>query len=108
MSTTTQFTLDKFKFHLELYNRYQDLGEVDIDIQDDRKYLDLPQQNQVINSADIDVEDVLSKSPVMVNNTTMSQYQNAFNLHAGKSDQLQKFYSSKERAIVDIKRDSKT
>ncbi|KAI9262607.1 hypothetical protein EDC94DRAFT_608610 [Helicostylum pulchrum] len=48
MSTTTQFTLDRFKLHLELYNRYQVLGEVDIDIQDHRKYLDLPQQNQVI------------------------------------------------------------
>ncbi|GAA5797860.1 hypothetical protein HPULCUR_003256 [Helicostylum pulchrum] len=127
MSTTTQFTLDRFKFHSELYNRYQVLEELDIDIQDHINYLDLPQQNQVINSADIDVgcshrkarkklerakkhteegkevskvEDVLSKSPVTVNNTALSQYQNAFNLHASKSDQLQKFYSSKKRASL--------
>ncbi|KAI9259844.1 hypothetical protein EDC94DRAFT_585685 [Helicostylum pulchrum] len=126
-STTTQFTLDRFKFHLELYNHYQVLGEIYIDIQDYRKYPDLPQQNQVVNSSDIDVgcshrkvrkkleraekhteeekevskvEDVLSKSPVTVNNTTLSQYQNAFNLHASKSNQLQKFYSSKKRASL--------
>ncbi|GAA5800204.1 hypothetical protein HPULCUR_005629 [Helicostylum pulchrum] len=132
-STTTQFTLDRFKFHLELYNHYQVLGEIYIDIQDYRKYPDLPQQNQVVNSLDIDVgcshrkvrkklerakkhteeekevskvEDVLSKSPVTVNNTALSQYQNAFNLHASKSDQLQKFYSSKKRASLLIANES--
>ncbi|CAO3636577.1 unnamed protein product [Mucor hiemalis] len=124
MSTTTAFNLKRYKFHLNLYNRYQLLRETDIDVEDNKEFLDLP-PSQVINSADINIgclhrkvgrklerakkntvegkkvletENMLSKTPMNTKNASLSDFQAAFNLHASHSEQLRTFYSSKKRA----------
>lgn len=127
MSATTVFDLNRYKFHLNLYNRYQVLQEAEVNIEDGYEYLNLPKKTLVINSADIDVgcshrkvrkklerekritkegkevtkiEKKLSESPVTTKNNTLSQYKNLFDLHNLHSEQLQLFYSSKKRSNI--------
>lgn len=61
MSTTTPLTLDRFKFHLKLYNRYQVLSEESSQSdecgennEEDEQFLKLPRPS-VINAADVDI-----------------------------------------------------
>ncbi|CAO3646917.1 unnamed protein product [Mucor hiemalis] len=109
MSTTTAFNLKRYKFHLNLYNRYQLLRETDIDVEDNKEFLDLPpsqvrrkleraKKNTVEGKKVLETENMLSKTPMNTKNASLSDFQAAFNLHANHSDQLRTFYSSKKRA----------
>lgn len=127
MSTTTVFDLNRYKFYLNLYNRYQVLQEAEVNVENGCEYLNLPKKTLVINSADIDagcshrkvrkklerakriteegkevakIEKKLSESPVTTKNNTLSQYKNLFDLYNLHSEQLQLFYSSKKRSNI--------
>ena len=123
MSTTAAFTMERFRFHLNLYNRYQVLGEEIVD-EDDSGYYDLP-KTSVINAADVDVgcgyrkirrklekrkkstlegkavleaEQLLSRKP-LDNSSTVSQYLKNKEFHIANSKKLRLFYGSTKRAI---------
>ncbi|ORE07735.1 hypothetical protein BCV72DRAFT_205020, partial [Rhizopus microsporus var. microsporus] len=123
----------RHKFHLKLYNRYQILKETNIDLQDNKDYLNLPSQ-QVINPADINIgcshrqvrkklerakkyttdgkevskaKVILSEAPITTTNASISECQTSFNLHVGYPGQLQRFYLSKKRAKLQRQRKEK-
>jgi hypothetical protein len=123
MSTTAAFSPERFKFHLNLYNRYQVLGEEIVD-EDDSGYYDLP-KTSVINAADVDVgcgyrkirrklekqkkstlegkaileaEQLLSRKP-LDNSLTIPRYLENKESHIANSKKLRLFYGSTKRAI---------
>lgn len=125
MSTTTTFKLNRFKFYLKLYNRYQVLG--DDNIENDKegaKYLDLPKKS-VINAADIDfdcrlrrarkkleneksslpgklvleAEKALSKEPLDIS-LTIEEYLKNSKTYVDHSSTMRQFYGSSKRAIM--------
>ena len=123
MSTTAAFTMERFRYHLNLYNRYQVLGEEIVD-EDDSGYYDLP-KTSVIIAADVDVgcgyrkirrklekqkkstlegkavleaEQLLSRKPLN-NSLTVAEYLKNQESHIANSKKLRLFYGSTKRAI---------